>query len=112
MYPGLPRAFQGVVAPKERMYDPIAPGGTTTLVVSKDRQLLKHYVSLAGTSRNCGGGKTLWGSWISCEETISTPEHPANRGRCKNATATTLKYRSVPKARDASSPQGNGALST
>lgn len=80
MYPGLPRAFQGVVAPKDKMYDPIAPGGTTTLVVSKDRQLLKHYVSLAGTSRNCGGGKTLWGSWISCEETISTPEHPANQG--------------------------------
>jgi len=80
VYPGLPRSFQGVVAAKDKMYDPIAPGGTTTLIVSKDRQLLRHYVSLAGTSRNCAGGKTLWGSWISCEETIATPENPANRG--------------------------------
>ncbi|WP_448514530.1 alkaline phosphatase PhoX [Parathermosynechococcus lividus] len=80
VYPGLPRSFQGVVAAKDKMYDPIAPGGTTTLIVSKDRQLLRHYVSLAGTSRNCAGGTTLWGSWISCEETIATPENPANRG--------------------------------
>ncbi|MDM7326058.1 MAG: DUF839 domain-containing protein [Thermosynechococcus sp. Uc] len=80
MYPGLPRAFQGVVAPKDRMYDPLAPGGTTTLVISKDRQLLKHYVSLAGTSRNCGGGKTPWGSWISCEETTATPTQPGQHG--------------------------------
>lgn len=80
VYPGLPPSFQGVVTAKDKMYDPLAPGGTTTLIVSKDRQLLRHYVSLAGTSCNCAGGKTPWGSWVSCEENVSTPEYPANRG--------------------------------
>ena len=27
-------------------------------------------MSLAGTIRNCAGGSTPWGSWISCEETF------------------------------------------
>jgi secreted PhoX family phosphatase len=36
--------------------------------------LLEEFVSLAGTNRNCAGGKTPWGSWISCEEEISTPQ--------------------------------------
>ncbi|NJM67446.1 MAG: DUF839 domain-containing protein [Acaryochloris sp. RU_4_1] len=55
-------------------YDPQCTGGTTTLVLNSDRQLIKHYASLTGTYRNCAGGATPWGSWISCEENISTPE--------------------------------------
>lgn len=57
-------------------YDPICPGGTTTLVIDRDRNLAKHYLSLAGTHRNCSGGTTTWGSWISCEEEIATPYAP------------------------------------
>lgn len=57
-------------------YDPICPGGTTTLVVDRDRNLQQHYLSLAGTNRNCSGGTTTWGSWISCEEAIATPYSP------------------------------------
>ncbi|NJN85845.1 MAG: DUF839 domain-containing protein [Leptolyngbyaceae cyanobacterium SL_7_1] len=57
----------------EQRYDPTCKGGTTTLVVSPDRQLLSQYTSLVGTVRNCGGGATPWGSWISSEEDTSTP---------------------------------------
>lgn len=57
-------------------YDRSCSGGTTTLIVDRDRNLTKHYLSLAGTNRNCAGGTTPWGSWISCEEEISTPYPP------------------------------------
>ena len=47
-------------------------GGTTTLVYnSKARRMEKQFLSLAGTHRNCAGGPTPWGSWISCEETAA-----------------------------------------
>ena len=54
-------------------YDPLCKGGTTTLEVGPNRQLIKHYASLTGTYRNCAGGPTPWGSWITCEEDTSTP---------------------------------------
>ena len=57
-------------------YDPICPGGTTTIVIDRDRNFQQHYLSLAGTNRNCSGGTTPWGSWISCEEEIATPYAP------------------------------------
>ncbi|MCH2613281.1 MAG: DUF839 domain-containing protein [Opitutales bacterium] len=45
-------------------------GGTTTLVFdTRTQELKRHYLSLAGTIRNCSGGSTPWGSWITCEET-------------------------------------------
>lgn len=62
-------------------YDPACAGGTTTLVLNADRRLLRHYVSLAGTYRNCSGGPTPWNSWISCEEDVSTPDTNAALSR-------------------------------
>jgi secreted PhoX family phosphatase len=53
----------------EWTYDPAANGGTTTLEVDRDGNLLSQYVSLAGTSTNCAGGRTPWGTWLTCEET-------------------------------------------
>src|SRR6185503_2821278 len=51
-------------------YDDQAGGGTTTLIVNpKTRELISQFVSLSGTLTNCAGGRTPWGSWISCEET-------------------------------------------
>ncbi|MDJ0702222.1 MAG: DUF839 domain-containing protein [Leptolyngbyaceae cyanobacterium MO_188.B28] len=64
----------GVLAKsRRRQYDPRGKGGATTMVISPDRRLIRQYASLAGTVRNCGGGATPWGSWISCEEDTSTP---------------------------------------
>ena len=60
----------------EQLYDPgrrktPGLGGTTTLVYdTRSQRLEKHFLSLAGTHRNCAGGATPWNSWISCEETV------------------------------------------
>ncbi len=46
-------------------------GGTTTLVYDTTSQtVVREYLSLAGTQRNCAGGPTPWNSWITCEETV------------------------------------------
>lgn len=53
---------------------PFLPGGTTTIIL--DRQSLeveRQFRSLAGTIRNCAGGTTPWGSWLSCEEDVTLP---------------------------------------
>lgn len=54
---------------RKRAYDPLAGGGTTTLILNPDtREVVRDFVSLSGTLQNCAGGPTPWGSWISCEE--------------------------------------------
>ncbi len=51
-------------------YDPAGAGGTTTLVFDPDAgALVRDHASLSGTIRNCAGGPTPWGSWLTCEET-------------------------------------------
>ncbi|MEM9173238.1 MAG: alkaline phosphatase PhoX [Pseudomonadota bacterium] len=56
------------------------PGGTTTMVLDSATLALKRqYRSLAGTIRNCGGGTTPWGSWLTCEEAVVTGEPRINR---------------------------------
>lgn len=60
-------------APNGKQFDVFAGGGTTTVVVNRNGQVVKDYVSLAGTIRNCAGGPTYWGSWITCEENTDTP---------------------------------------
>jgi secreted PhoX family phosphatase len=64
--------------PSDKLYDLGAgltpnPGGTTTIVWDTRANVRnRQFLSLAGTLRNCAGGPTPWGSWISCEETVLT----------------------------------------
>jgi secreted PhoX family phosphatase len=60
--------------PRALAYDAYAGGGTTTLEVEPhgQRRLVRQYWSLVGTLRNCAGGPTPWGSWLSCEETLDS----------------------------------------
>lgn len=60
---------RAVPTPPALTFDPGAPGGTMTLEVDDDLQLVSQHASLGGTVRNCAGGRTPWGTWLSCEET-------------------------------------------
>ena len=55
-------------------YDSMAAGGTTTTVFDPAAErVVSTRVSLAGTIRNCAGGATPWGSWLTCEESVAGP---------------------------------------
>lgn len=61
-------------AAAERCYDSAAPAGCTNLVFDAAKgEWLKSFASISGTVKNCAGGPTPWGSWLTCEETVSGP---------------------------------------
>jgi hypothetical protein len=60
--------------PRGFAYDAWAGGGTSSIEVAPHglRGKVKQHWSLVGTLRNCAGGPTPWGSWLSCEETLES----------------------------------------
>jgi secreted PhoX family phosphatase len=44
-------------------------GGVGAITFNSDGQVIEYKRILIGTKRNCGGGKTYWNTWLTCEET-------------------------------------------
>lgn len=62
---------------KNKLYDSgngVNPGlgGTSTMIYDEESGIVvDEFLSLAGTYRNCAGGVTPWGSWLTCEEDVT-----------------------------------------
>ncbi|GAB4387218.1 MAG: PhoX family phosphatase [Phycisphaerales bacterium] len=66
-------------------------GGTTTFVWdTREHKLVRQFLSLGGTVRNCAGGPTPWGSWLTCEESVQLPDdqHEQSHGWVFEVPAT------------------------
>lgn len=56
------------------------PGGTSSIVYNlESKQIEQQFMSLIGTIRNCSGGITPWGTWLTCEESVATADKMINQ---------------------------------
>lgn len=75
-------------------------GGTTNVVFDpRSGTVVRHFLSMAATGRNCAGGPTPWNSWITCEEWTQRADERCrhDHGWCFEVPASTRPSLTPPR---------------